>query len=229
MNEETPRWLDPRLRLGLRCVLLAQRELARGARAQPYGQPNTSHDVREYFSGCVRDVNGETRRLWMTEGNWCAAFASWCLDLCFLPGDVRPHKWRASVVEMVADAKELGLYHNAEDVWKGNWTPQVGDLVIWDRSEKDKPESAWWRHVNRLTAFDEKRGLLSTIGGNEERAIKLVSHPPKNLHRKKLLGFISYAGNEVDKREREREQQKREEDLMLVAAFVEAHRKGLRA
>src|SRR5690606_20797025 len=104
------------MNLGLRCLALARQEMARGVHAAPYGQPNTSVDVRMYLAPCVRDLNRdgaveETERLGLRVGNWCAAFASWCMRESLLPGEVAPHLYRAGVVEIVDDAQARGLWH----------------------------------------------------------------------------------------------------------------------
>lgn len=226
----------------MRCVMLAKSEMARGVRAPAAPRANTSEDIAEYLRGCWRDFDrdgelDEGERLGLTEGNWCAAFVSWCLEKCLLEGEQRPHEYRAGVVELVADAKLKGLWHPLEEVTSETWSPHVGDLVIWDRSVKGKPETAWWRHVNRIVAYSGlKDGVprFVTIGGNESRTIREVDQPPKALTPEKLLGFISYgavpsaaAVSESVAAYREKTNEERAKDLRLIAAFVEAHRRTL--
>lgn len=220
----TPPWLNPNASYGVRCVLLARSEMALGARANPYPGPNTSPGVARYLAPCVRDVDGDgdDELLGLTEGNWCAAFASWCARECLLPGESAPHKYRAGVVEIVADAKANGRWQAIKTVRDGAFAPSVGDLAIWDRSNPDKPATSWWRHVNRVTQFNPMTGRLTTIGGNEGRKITVTDAAPKSLTDSKLLGFVSYAqsGRPLDYAAAERAA-----DQGLIAMFTEAHRR----
>lgn len=198
-------WRDPDLTLGERCVALCRSELARGAKSAPYGEPNTSTDVRMYLAGCMRDIDGDgdDDTLGLTVGNWCAAAQSWVLYACLLDGESPPHLWRAGVVEIVSDARKRGLYHPVLQVRSGVWTPRVGDLAIWDRSNPDKPTTNWWRHVNRVTEFDTRSTLrtdddtFATIGGNEARAWRETTDRPKGLDHSKLLGFVEYPRDDM--------------------------------
>lgn len=228
MTEKTKPWRDPELTLGQRCNVIAEHEMARGVKAAPYGQSNTSEDVRVYLAGCVRnlDEDPELEPLGLTAGNWCAAFASWCLEQCILPGETRPHHWRAGVVEIVADAQARGLWHTAQEARSGLWAPSVGDLCIWDRSEPGRPETAWWRHVNRLVEYDPREETLVTIGGNEGRTIRKTDEAPKGLDHSKLLGFVSY---HQPRRDLVLTSEEREDQLRLVAMFVEQHRREISA
>lgn len=222
-------WRDPATPLGERCLLLAQHEMAAGVRAQPYGQPNTGPRVREYLAGCVRDLDGDGvtephELLRLPAGNWCAAFQSWLLEQCVLPGEERPHLYRAAVVEIELDARERGLWHSVEEVRAGTWAPNRGDLVIWDRSDSKDPSTAWHRHVNRFVWWTTpERQTFETIGGNEGRTILRQRYQGGALSSPKLLGFVSYYQHTnrcaIPPEERARM-------LRLVAAAIEEIRKG---
>lgn len=222
-------WRDRSKPLGERCLDLALDELARGVRANPHGQPNTGPRVREYLAGCVRDLNGDGATephelLRLTVGNWCAAFQSWLLEQCIAPGEERPHLYRASVVEMELDARERGLWHSAAEVRAGAWSPNRGDLVIWDRSDPKDPSTAWHRHVNRFLWWTTPEWeTFETVGGNEGRTIMRQRYQGGALSSPKLLGFISYYQRptrcEVPRAERVWLQE-------LVDAAIAAIRKG---
>lgn len=187
--------------LGERCVDLCVAEMNAGVQANPYGMPNTGERVREYLAGCVRNVDDdpELENLGLTVGNWCCAFQSWVLFQCIRKGEEPPHLYRAAVVEAVEDADTLGRYRRVEEVRAGEWAPKRGDEVVWDRSDPNDPSTEWWRHINRVVAYDARDpantndDVFLTIGGNEQRRIMLTTDRPKNLSSKKLLGFIDNA------------------------------------
>src|SRR5690606_18442038 len=140
----------------------------------------------------VRDLDkdGTLDPLRLTAANWCMAFQSWLMTQCLAQGEYPPHEYRAGVVEAVADAKARGLWRDVREVREGEWSPNMGDLVIWDRTTPGKPETAWMRHVNRLVRLTPRE--LLTIGGNEHRTILEREYDPAGLASPKLLGFISY-------------------------------------
>lgn len=191
-NANNP-WRNPGISHGLRCLHLAEYERKRGVKAAPYGQPNTSPDVEIYLSGCLRNLDDdpELENLMLKAGNWCAAFVSWCSDICLLPGEEKPHEYRAGVVEIIADAKSRGRWIPASEVIAQRVSVSPGDLVIWDRSKPGRPETSWHRHVNRLKSLTATG--IRTIGGNERRTIIDTSDAPKGLDHDKLIGFVSYA------------------------------------
>jgi len=182
--------------------------------------------VAEYLAPCVRDLDGDgdEDQMPLTVGNWCAAIQCFALRECLLPSETAPHKYRAGVVELISDAKLNGLWHPVKEVRSGEWTPSHGDLVIWDRSDPLKPETSWWRHVNRLTHFNPISQRLTTIGGNESRKIMLTDKAPKGLDHSGLIGFISYRPTD---NVRPYTDDDRANDLALIAAFVETHRRAV--
>jgi hypothetical protein len=85
--------------------------------------------------------------------SWCACFASWC----GLPPGMTP---RAAVVELVADAKTLGLWRD-NAVWHD---PQPGDLAIYATGGVP-------HHVNRVE-LRPQGGTFGAVGGNEGNAVR---------------------------------------------------------
>lgn len=85
--------------------------------------------------------------------SWCACFASWC----GLPPGMTP---RAAVVELVADAKGLGLWRD-NAVWHD---PQPGDLAIYATGGVP-------HHVNRVE-LAPWGGHFGAVGGNEANAVR---------------------------------------------------------
>lgn len=180
--------------LGERCIDVAYEEMRRGVKSDnAYPGKNTSKRIREYLDPCIRDIDhdGDDERLGLKSGNWCAAGACWCLEQAYrnVPmgsqkEDV-PHSYRAAVVELVYDAKQGGVWVPKSE-WSEN-TVQRGDLAIWDRSNPGGPQ--WYRHVNRVLAVDYGKGVLDTIGGNENVRRWNVR---ETTNFDKLLGFIQY-------------------------------------
>lgn len=178
--------------LGQRCVGVAMQEFEAGVREEPPGS-NSGPRVREYLAPCVR--GDKNAKLHLVASNWCAALASWCCYQVLRETDTAPpHGYRAGVVEMVADARDpnakwTGDWKDVELVRLGQWVPKVGDLAIYDRSQPGRPDTAWWRHVNRVVKFDEDADLFHTIGGNERQRVSLSS---QSIYKENLLGFIAY-------------------------------------
>jgi hypothetical protein len=124
------------------------------------------------------------------------------MDACLLPGELKPHDYRAGVVEIVEDTYPgsdgkmpfAGRFKPTKLVKDGKFVPCVGDLVIWDRSNPSKPETSWWRHINRVIDFNESNGTFSTVGGNEGQKVRVGE---SHIDKEKLLGFVHYPQLEV--------------------------------
>lgn len=193
---------DPALTLGQRCLVWI--EMQRAAPWQhipPAPHPNTNERVRSWFRPAMR--NG--RPLGLTEGNWCAVFQSAALFACALGPHELIHGYRAAVVELIADTldepgkraqlqyaplRSAGRYHTVADVKAGKWSPQRGDLVIFDRRTPGKPETNWQRHVSRFEWWTSPEWTsFYTVGGNENRRIM---RQLRTIDDPKLLGFLSY-------------------------------------
>jgi len=175
--------------LGERCLDVAMSQL--GVKEQP-PRSNSGPKVREYLAPCVR--GDKNTKLGLTASNWCMAFASWCMKEAIRPTERAPHGYRAGVVEAVADVRDpherwSGKWHSVTEVRSGNWTPNPGDLAIYDRSDPDRPETSWWRHVNRVIKYDDIEKTFQTIGGNEGDEVRVSE---LSVDHKTLLGFIAY-------------------------------------
>jgi hypothetical protein len=68
---------------------------------------------------------------------------------------------RASVAELIADARKLGLWRSG-DVWRD---PQPGDLACYARAGGD-PRKGGLGHVNRVIERVDA-GHVRCVGGNE--------------------------------------------------------------
>lgn len=178
--------------LGERCLDVALAEFDAGVCEEPPGS-NTSPRIREYLAPCVR--GDRNINLNLVASNWCCAFASWCCHQAVnLHDRAPPHGYRAGVIELIADvldphARWTGLWKPIAEVRSGLWVPKPGDLAIYDRSDPGRPETSWWRHVNRVVSFEPDAGTFVTIGGNENQMITIDEQP---MLKHNLLGFIAY-------------------------------------
>lgn len=158
--------------LGERALAWAVSQLGQGE--QPPGS-NGGPYVRELFAPCER----AGRPLGLTSGNWCAAFASAAARAA---GEGAPHGYRAAVAELVADAREIGAWHDVAD----GYQPRPGDLAILRRAGGD-PRTGGTGHVGRVESVDGDR--LVTVDGNHGDRVARVE---RRLTDADLVGFISY-------------------------------------
>ena len=172
--------------LGEMCVKKAIEEMERQ-------NPPEKEDLARYFSECVRGG----RKLGITKGNHCAAFASWTAlqaaeEGGFNPDDL-PHFPRAGARELMADAIDSRCWHQKSEVTEGIWMPAPGDLAIYDRSIPGRPETAWWGHVDRV--IEVKGDKFKNIGANEvpnATGINATCIEWTYLNHPRVLGFIAY-------------------------------------
>jgi hypothetical protein len=183
-----PKWNDPGLSLGERCVAFAENEMKNNVGEDKLNS-FTSPRLREYFAICTRLVNGkETSMKSFTAGNWCAAGVSFCLHESLLSGEVPPHGYRLGVVEVVADMQHNKSYHTIDEVRNNTYTIKVGDIIIFDRSTAGKPETQWYRHIGRVYSVDSPTNF-KCISGNNGGKWRISSH---TMSQASLLGFGAY-------------------------------------
>lgn len=173
-------WRDPTRTLGERAMTwtLAQMDLPE-AEEQPHGS-NAGPYVANLLAPCVR--NG--KRLGLKAGNYCCAGSSAAMAAALLPGETAPHEYRAGVVEAVADAGER--FVPAKAVLYGSYEPQYGDELIWDRSVPGRPETSWWRHINRLERLDGQTAHCLDFNAGTNRC---VTRTTRSLH-DRFIGII---------------------------------------
>lgn len=153
-----------------------------------------------WFAGCVRGG----KKMWPSgitpaqaaKLNHCAAAVCYATARAMFEmfkegiGSSEPHGYRASAKELMRDALEKGTWHGVHEARSGLWLPRPGDLAIYDRSVPNRPETAWWGHVDRVIDADADGyaniGANEGIGGAWKREHSLYTNP-------RLLGFVSYA------------------------------------
>jgi len=180
--------------LGERCVAWCLQHV--GEQETPPGS-NDSPLIRSWLAPCARGYGDKRVVLGISKMNWCSSFQCAAVRACLRPGEKQPHDYRAGVVELVEDTYNgqdglmpfAGRYVPIELTRNGEFWPSVGDLVIWDRSDPSKPETAWYRHVNRVVKFTASEGTFQTVGGNEGQRVMVSEH---HVSSAKLLGWIHY-------------------------------------
>lgn len=161
-----------------------------GVKEQPPGS-NSGPFIDGWLDKCIR--RDTEQALHLKKSNWCSSFVSASLYAVLAPGEVPPHGYRAGVVELVADALEglprfSGVYVPSKKLLDGVWTPMPGDLVIYDRSDPSKPETSWYRHVNRILRVVSST-KFECIGGNQNDEVSIVLTQADSP---KVLGYIQY-------------------------------------
>lgn len=165
--------IDPAtMTLGERCLAWTGYQLGLGVREIP----GARHDPRilAYSQHARRggrfrgvDVNGRplwdggTRLPMPTDDppwHWCAYTVGGCLAACLLPGETPPHGIRASVREIVEDARAAGT------LMPLSWTPTPGSLAIEARAGGN-PLHGGPGHVRRVAGVNG--GSYFGIGANE--------------------------------------------------------------
>ena len=180
------KWQNPLLTLGERCVAFAENEMNNGVKEDSPGS-FTSPRIREYFNVCIRKVNGQEKPVNFSKGNWCAASASFCMEQSLLPHEEIPHRCRLGVVEIISDMQNKGLWIPVDRVRNNKYNIQVGDLIMFDRSQPNKPETMWYRHIGRVYSISTDE--FQCISGNSGGCWKISTH---KLSQANLLGFGQY-------------------------------------
>lgn len=90
--------------------------------------------------------------------NWCALFVSWCAEqLGYCSAGYFPKTWGVyAYTDWFYTHGEYGEVHNRD-----GYTPQPGDLVIYDWSGSGAQD-----HIEIVTGYDESRYAFQSIGGN---------------------------------------------------------------
>ena len=180
--------------LGERCVEWCLQHV--GEKEVPSGS-NDSPFIRSCLAPCARGYGDKRVVLGLSKMNWCSALQCAAMQACLLAGEEMPHDYRAGVVELVEDTYPgrdgkmpfAGRYIPIKETREGRFDPAIGDLAIYDRSNPIKPETSWYRHVNRVVSFHESEGIFRTVGGNEGQKVSEDEH---HISHVKLLGWIHY-------------------------------------
>jgi hypothetical protein len=145
--------------------------------------PNASPEIARWIGPGIRRATG--RPLKLVSGEWCAAFVCAAGVASLLDGEVLPHGYRVSGIELEQDADESGTWHPIAEVRAGTWEPGMGDVVSMLRTGGQ----AWERHVARfLRWIDRAAGSFETIGGNELNAVRVTPHKLSDP----IRGFVAY-------------------------------------
>lgn len=154
-------------------LLVVSRAVSRLGYHEDPGAPNRGTIVRLSLGGCVR--NGHA--LGLFEGiPWCAGFVglcmwdedilvarSWTPGSFLVEGDPRPVGWRASVFELVEDARATDTFVDVSELQERPAEP--GDLLIMGRGGQDPRRRGNTGHVAVIE--NQLPDGFATVGGNE--------------------------------------------------------------
>lgn len=171
--------------LGQRCVDWCHREMARE-------DPPSAETLASWFSHAMRrnTETDEERPLGITAGNHCAIAQSAAAREC-AQGEAVPHGQRAAARELMWDAINAHVWHEATEARSKLWVPQPGDLAIYDRSIPGRPETSWYGHVDRVVSVDSAAGTYQNIGANEGPGGRWRVQST-SFGSPRLLGFVAY-------------------------------------
>ncbi len=119
-------------------------------------------------------------------GDWCAMFISFCLSYADIPETAMP---RESGVDRWIDLLILqDLYHCIPAHWddpdtlpEDTYLPQAGDLVFFRVPDREGAS-----HVGIVRSVDETEGLLTTIEGNSDDCVQILTY---SLSDPRIMGY----------------------------------------
>lgn len=159
------------------------------------GKPPPPERIAFYLSDCQREKpapHGPLTALPLpASANFCAAAACKANRAVAADGDVLPHHYRASGLELQRDAMSAGHWTHVRDVQLGRAVPRRGDLVILTR-----PGESWFRHVSRVLEYDSGTGSMTCIDANASG--RVWAQVTRSITNERVLGFIGYPRLEVD-------------------------------
>jgi hypothetical protein len=138
-----PRRARARGRFGEELVAAALADLRRGVR-EDLG-PNDGRRIREYFAGS---------RI-QPPANWCAAATStWIREAARavgvappVSGSLQAKELREQIREAARRPGSTARWFEVEELRRSPALLRAGLIVVWDRSDPDRPETAWLGHV----------------------------------------------------------------------------------
>jgi len=169
--------------LGIRCLRFMENEMKAGVKSNP--NLPASPRVKEYFSICTRKINGKEVKLNLTQGNWCAAAVSFSL-YSSLKDEEPKHGYRVGCIEIQNDLIQSKNWVDVKSVINGTNHLMLGDIMITDRSKKNDPKTAWWRHILRVSKINND-GTFECISGNSTNGEYRISK--HKLTDPNIIGF----------------------------------------
>ncbi|MCC6554013.1 MAG: CHAP domain-containing protein [Polyangiaceae bacterium] len=124
--------------------------------------------------------------------NWCAAAATAWLRRAAsrlrvpapIPGSLKAKEIGAQLADLAAGGR--GQWFGATELRARPELLQVGDLVVWDRSDPARPETAWQGHVG--VVVDAGGVSFQSIEGNSGPVGDRVARMSRSLADPRLLG-----------------------------------------
>lgn len=124
--------------------------------------------------------------------NWCAlAVADWIRRGAALIGVTPPIAGDPSAkatMEQIMSADGC-LWFDADALRANPALVKPGMVSVWDRSDKTRPETAWWGHVGVVSWVAPYGGAFKAIEGNSGAASDRVAEMARSLSDARLLGM----------------------------------------
>lgn len=179
------------MNIGERCLKFMEKEMEDVVTCNP-NLPAVPR-VKEYFSILTRKINNKEVKLGLIQGNWCAAAVSFSLYNS-LENDNPMHGYRAGCIEIQKDMEEKSNFFKPDFIQKKFAPLMLGDIVITDRSNPSKPETAWWRHILRVSKINNDDTFECISGNSIGGQYRISKH---KLEDKNIVGFGFVTSREI--------------------------------
>ena len=170
-------------RLGLAVLAAAREDLAAGVHETAH---NDGDEIRKLYLDPAKIPPGS---------NWCAAaFWSWLRRACAAVGVPMPIPGSSGAKEIMTQIQHAAKldpavqWISAEEARARPELVEEGMVVIWDRSDPEKPATSWWGHIG-VVAGSVASGMFPTVEGNSGPVGDRVAGMVRALRDPKLLGF----------------------------------------
>lgn len=124
--------------------------------------------------------------------NYCAAaVAKWLEDAARELGEAPPIKGSPGAKATMGQLAAASLWVPASAVRAlaasgSSARPPPGSIAVWDRSDPQRPETAWWGHIAIVSGWPDV-GRFATVEAN--RVDKVAQFDDRLLSEPRLLGF----------------------------------------
>ena len=125
---------------------------------------------KDQLSGTIKGSGDFTEygKWYGLQDMWCSMFVSWCANQARIPTSVVPSN--SYTVSALTDFINWGRAYTRDQVAKGQYAPQPGDIIYFKSDRNDKITN----HVGIVTGY--ANGTVHTIEGNYNRDVSEASY-----------------------------------------------------